>query len=242
MNEQLTLIYGYLHGMWRYRWSALVIAWVVALIGWPLVFSLPDQFTAKTVVYVDTSSVLRPLLKGLAVETDSRDELRIMTRTLLSRENLLNVARESDMDLEVNSPAEREKLLENLSNLIKINGGKNKVYEISYKNSSANRSYQVVSSLLNTMIEGTLKTTRTDTVSAQKFLDTQIALYEERLSEAEQKLANFKKENVGFMPDARGGYYMRMQRAQDSVKETKTAIKLAERRYTELKNSLEVRA
>jgi len=216
------------------------------MMGWSLVLAMPDQFSVKTVVYVDTSSVLKPLLKGLAVETDTRDELRIMTRTLLSRENLLSVARESDMDLEVNSPAEKEKLLEDLAKDIKINGtsgggrwgAKNNVYEISYKNSSANRAYQVVSNLLNTMIEGTLNSTRTDTMSAQKFLNAQIALYEERLSLAEQKLAEFKKENVGFMPDERGGYYIRLQHAQDSIEETASALRLAERRFSELTRQL----
>ena len=99
-------------------------------------------------------------------------------------------------------------------------GDKNNIYEISYQSASADRAYQVVSNLLNTMIENTLNSTRTDTVSAQKFLDSQIANYEERLSEAEQKLAEFKKENVGFMPDERGGYYMRLQRAQDASRET----------------------
>jgi len=86
MNEQITQIYGYLHGMWRYRWSALIIAWAVAIIGWPLVFSLPNQFKAKTVVFIDTSSALRPLLKGLAPDADTSDELLIMSRVLLSRE------------------------------------------------------------------------------------------------------------------------------------------------------------
>ncbi len=246
MNEQLTLIYGYLHGMWCYRWSALVIAWIVALLGWPLVFTLPDQFSVKTVVYVDTSSVLRPLLKGLAVETDTRDELRIMTRMLLSRENLLSVARESDMELDINSSAEREELIDRLAKDIKINGtsggarsgAKNNVYEISYQSNSATRSYQVVSNLLSTMIEDTLNSTRTDTASAQNFLNAQIAVYEERLSAAEQKLADFKKENVGFMPDERGSYYMRLQRAQDSVEKTASALRLAERRYTELTRQL----
>ncbi len=246
MNEQLTQIYGYLHGMWRYRWSALVFAWIVALLGWPLVFSLPDQFSVKTVVYVDTSSVLKPLLKGLAIETDTRDELRIMTRMLLSRENLLSVATESDMDLDVNSPAEKEELVKHLAKVIQINevsgggrrGAKNNVYEISYKSSSANRSYQVVSNLLNTMIEDTLHSTRTDTASAQKFLSAQIAVYEERLSVAEQNLAEFKKENVGFMPDKQGGYYIRLQNAQDSVEETASALRLAGRRYSELTRQL----
>ena len=180
MNEQLTQIYGYLHGMWRYRWSALVIAWITAIIGWPVVFSLPDQFSAKAVVYIDTTSALRPLLEGLAPETDTEDELRVMTRVLLSRDNLLTVVRETDMDLEAETAEEREEIVERLAGSISIQGGnsgkrweaKSNIYEISYESHSANRAYQVVSNLLNTMIEDTLNSTRTDSVSAQKFLDS----------------------------------------------------------------------
>lgn len=246
MNEQLTQIYGYLHGMWRYRWSALIITWIVAIITWPLVFSLPDQFNAKAVVYIDTSSVLKPLLKGLAPETDASDELQVMARVLLSRENLMSVVRETDMDLEAETAAEREAIVERLAGDITITGGgsgkkweaKSNVYEISYHSHSAQRAYQVVSKLLNTMIEGTLSSTRTDTASAQKFLDSQIAVYEQRLSLAEQQLAVFKKENVGFMPDERGGYYKRLQSGQDSVEETTSALNQAERRYSELSRQL----
>ena len=245
MHEQLTQIYGYLHGMWRYRWSALLIAWIVALVGWTVVYALPNRFTVKTVVYVDTSSELRPLLKGLAVETDTRDELIVMTRMLLSRENLLSVARESDMDLEVDTPEEKDELVAHLAKSIKINGArggtrgaKNNVYEISYESSSAHRSYLVVSNLLNAMIEGTLKSTRTDTESAQNFLNSQIAVYEERLSRAEEKLAEFKKSNVGYMPNERGNFYTRLQRAEDSVEKTATTLRLAERRYAELSRQL----
>ncbi len=246
MNEQLTQIYGYLHGMWRYRWSALVVTWLAAIAGWSFVFSMPDQFSANAVVYIDTSSVLKPLLKGLAPETDTNDELQVMTRFLLSRDNLMSVVRETDMDLEAKTAADREDIVERLASAITITGGgsgkrweaKSNVYELSYQSHSANRTYQVVSNLLNTMIEDTLNSTRTDTAAAQKFLDSQIRIYEERLSKSEQKLAEFKKENVGFMPDERGGYYMRLQRAKDSVEETSSALRLAERRYAELSRQL----
>lgn len=246
MNEQLTQIYGYLHGMWRYRWSALVIAWIVALVGWSIALSLPNQFSANAVVYIDTSSVLKPLLKGLAPETDAFDELQVMTRVLLSRENLMSVVRETDMDLEAETAADRDEIVMQLADSITITGGSNSrkrnaksnIYEISYQSHSSNRSYQVVSNLLNTMIEDTLNSTRTDTASAQKFLDSQIVIYEERLSKAEQKLAAFKKQNIGYMPDERGGYYMRLQNGQDSVEETNSDLRLAERRYTELTRQL----
>ena len=246
MKEQLVQLYGYLHGMWRYRWSALVISWIVALVGWAYVLTLPDHFNSKAVLYVDTSSVMQPLLKGLAPETDANDELVVMNRYLLSRENLMSVIRETDMDLEAQTPKERELLVEALAESIEIKGdinpnkknSRSNVFEISYFNERADRSYQVVSHLLNTMIEDTLSSTRTDTVTAKKFLDEQIAEYESRLSLAEQQLAEFKKVNVGFMPDEKGGYYMRLQRAQDSVETTRSRFSLAQRRYAELSRQL----
>lgn len=246
MIEQLVQIYGYLHGMWRYRWSALLITWVVALLGWGYVVSLPDQYSTKAVVYIDTTSVMKPLLKGLATETDSLDELKVMNRVLLSRDNLLTVMRETDMDLEVTSPEHRDSLVKSLAENIKVKGGgngkrwepKSNIYEIGYQSNSAERSYQVVSNLMNTMIEGTLNSTRTDSVTAQKFLDSQITEYERRLSVAEQQLADFKKANVGLMPDETGGYYARLQRAQDNAVKTRSTLILAERRYAELRKQL----
>ena len=246
MNEQLAQIYSYLHGMWRYRWTALVIAWAVALAGWMFVAALPSQFKAEAVVYIDTSSVMKPLLKGLAPETDSYDEIKVMSRVLLSRDNLLLVIRETDMDLKVDSPEAREALVKDLASAIVLKGGgtgkkwepRSNIYEISYQGTSAKRAYQVVSNLLNTMIEGTLNSTRTDTVTVQKFLDKQIMEHEERLTVAEQQLAEFKKANIGYMPDEKGGYYMRLQRAQDLVQNTRSALQLAERRYAELTKQL----
>jgi polysaccharide chain length determinant protein (PEP-CTERM system associated) len=246
MDELIAQVYGYLHAMWRYRWSALLMAWLAALLGWLIVFSMPDQYNAKAVVYIDTSSVMKPLLKGLALETDAKDELNVMSRVLLSRENLLSVIRETDMDLEIHSPEARERLAEALAGSIVLKGGgsgkkwepKSNIYEISYQHSSADHVYQVVSKLLNTMIENTLNSSRTDTVMAQKFLVKQIADYEERLTIAEQHLAEFKKANIGFMPDEKGGYYVRLQSALASVENTRSALRLAERRRSELEKQL----
>jgi len=242
MQEQLNQLYGYLHGMWRYRWSALLITWGVALAGCLFVLSLPNQYSTSAVIYVDTTSIMKPLLKDLALEIDTHDELKVMSRVLLSRENLLSVIRETDMDLGITSPQEKERLIDKLSKAIEVKGGgrrdRSNIYEISYKGGSAKGAYQVVSILLNSMIENTLNSGRTDTATAQKFLQTQIAEYEQRLSKAEQQLAAFKKANIGFMPDDKGSYYARLQRAQESVDSTGSALRLAARRYAELKKQL----
>jgi len=247
MNEQFALIYSYLYGMWCYRWQALFIVWVAVLVGGLYVFSLPNQYNAKAVVYIDTTSIMKPLLRGLALETDAADELNVMSRVLLSRDNLLTVIRETDMDLQADSPAARELLVEELAGAITLRGGgrpgrrggpKSGIYTISYESISANRVFQVVTKLLNTMIEGRLYSSRTDTVAAHQFLDTQITEYERRLSIAEQNMVEFKKANFGFMPDEKGGYYRRLQRAQDKVDSTRSKLRLARQRYSELRKQL----
>ncbi|MBT8126555.1 MAG: chain-length determining protein [Gammaproteobacteria bacterium] len=247
MNQLLAQIYGYMRSLWRYRWSALAITWLVAVIGWLYVFSLPDRYKAEAVVYVDTTSVMQPLLRGLAPETDTGDELAIMSRVLLSRENLMSVIRETGMDLEVATADEKGQLVESLAGSIMVTvddagrstNSRSNIYEISYQSGSAERAYEVVSNLLNTMIVNTWSATRTDAATAEKFLDSQIAEYEQRLTGAEQRLADFKKANVGLMPDEKGSYYTRLQRAQEEVEQTQSALRLAEQRARQLTTQLQ---
>ena len=184
MREQLILIYSYLHGIWRYRWSALFISWVVALAGWTVVYALPNQYTSQAIMHIDTKSVMQPLLEGLTVEADVDDALNIMSRILLSRDNLEDVVRNTNLDLEARNAQEMNRLVQHLSTSITLKGGEHKrrdntnIYELSYQGDSAELVYQVVSRLLNTLIENTLNSARTDTAAAQQFLDGQIVEYE----------------------------------------------------------------
>jgi len=247
MKDQLLLIYSFLHGIWQYRWSALVLSCVVAFLGWVLVYALPNQYTSKTVMQVDTRSIMTPLLKGLAVESKAFDGIQTMSRVLLSRKNLEDIVRQTDMDLELSNPGAMDELVNKLSRSIvlqEVDVGKkakknnNYVYKLSYQGESPELVYQVVSKLLNTLIENTLDSVRTDTAGAQLFLDQQIADYESRLTTAEQNLAEFKRANVGLMPDETGGYYQKLQREQSDREGIRSELQLAERSLSEIRKQL----
>jgi len=240
MKEQIEQILAYLHGFWRYRWTALLVSWLVGLIAAITVLALPDKYQAKAVVYIDTTSVIKPLLKGLAVETDDAQEVNVVNRILLSRENLLSVIRKTDMDLNIHTPQEEENLILKLAKDITLQGGRRSknIYEISYKAPSAQQAYKVVSVLMNTMVEKLLSSSRTDTAGAENFLTEQIQKYEKRLQAAEKRMADFKKKNVGMMPDEKGSYYARLQNAQDRADSIRSDLHLAMQRYSELKEQL----
>ena len=98
MQELIKQVLGYLRGMWQRRWLGLGVAWVVVLVGGIGVFRLPDQYEASARVYVDTQSLLRPLLQGMAITPDATGQVAILSRTLLSRPNVEKINRKSDLD------------------------------------------------------------------------------------------------------------------------------------------------
>lgn len=246
MYEQLTQLLAHVQGMWRYRWHALLVAWLVCAAGWATVYALPDEYQARTRVYLDTESVLKPLLKDLAVDTDVNTRVSLMTQILLSRPNLERVARETDMHLRAKTTKDMERLLARLQRTIQIsssdtrgNANRDNLYEITYTDRDPQIVQRVVQTLVNTLVEGTLGSSREDTVIAQRFLHEQIRDYEARLTAAEQRLAEFKKKHVGMMPSEGRGYYARLEQALDKLKQTRRALKVAENRRSELRKQLE---
>ena len=248
MHELLTQLLTYGRGMWQFRWYALLVAWVVCLAGWTAVYTLPDEYEVRARVYVDTQSVLKPLLRGLAVEQDVGTRVNMMTRILLSRPNLEKVARETDLDLRASTPKEHEALMSKLQNNIKMKGEggsrrrNDNLYTISYVDRDPQLAQRVVQTLLNAFVEDTLGSSRVDTAAAQRFLDKQIQEYEVRLTEAEQRLAEFKKEHVGMMPDDKGDFYARLRATQDQLEQTRTALVATSNRRDELRKQLQEQA
>jgi polysaccharide chain length determinant protein (PEP-CTERM system associated) len=224
-----------LSGMWRFRWCALAVAWCLALVGWAWVYALPNIYSASARVHVDTESALRPLLRGLAIETNIQDQLNFMTRALLSRPQLEKVARETDLDLRAQTPRQMEEIIDTLQRKIQIAGdGRSSIYTISYEDADRGLAQAIVQTLLDTFVENSLGSKRTDSSTAQRFLEDQIRDYEQRLSQAEARLADFKKKNVGMMPGEGGDYYARLQTDSDQLATLRADLRLAQERRDQL--------
>jgi len=88
MDQLIRQALSILKGMWQWRWIGLFVAWVVGIIAAIVVVRMPDQFEASARIYVDTQSVLKPLMSGLAVQPNVDQQIAILSRTLISRPNV----------------------------------------------------------------------------------------------------------------------------------------------------------
>jgi polysaccharide chain length determinant protein (PEP-CTERM system associated) len=208
----------YVRDLWRMRWRALVAAWLICLLAWPVILLLPNRYEAHASVYVNTTSALQPMLKGLAVETDLMSQLELVQQLLLSHDGLEKVARETKV-IGDDVPAKvREIRITDLRERIKITGGRNardNLYTITFRDRDPATAQNVVRSLLDTFVERTIGAKHSASDSAQRFLLGQKQDYEARLVEAENKLVDFRRQNMGMLPGEHRDYFARMQDALD---------------------------
>ena len=79
MPELVEQLLAIVRGMWQRRWIGLGVAWLCAIVGIIFVFRLPDKYEASARVYVDTQSLLAPLMGGMAIATTPLTIIRTLS-------------------------------------------------------------------------------------------------------------------------------------------------------------------
>lgn len=93
MQDAIDQLLDKLVGIWQRRWWVVAVAWMVSLAGWLVVHQLPDRYEAQGRIFVDTDTVLKPLLRGLALQQDcAQDQVQLMFKYILNRNNLEKIA------------------------------------------------------------------------------------------------------------------------------------------------------
>src|SRR4030095_16108702 len=229
MDELLQQIISRLRGMWHRRWIGLAVAWIIGIVAVGIALRIPEKYEASARVYVDTQSLLRPLMAGLAIQPNLDQQVALMSRTLISRPNVERLIHMADMDLRVKSTSEREELIDNLMKQLQLSGNvQNNLYVISYRNPSPEKARNVVQSLLTIFVESSLGDKRLDTRSAMKFVDEQTKAYEESLQAAEDRLKQFKLKYLGVTGQAGSDYFSKLSKLKDEIENARLELHAAE--------------
>ena len=191
--ESIRLLIGqYLRAAWRRRWIGVTLAWLVCGLGWIGVYLVPNQFESSARLYVDADAILTPLLNGLAADSAPVGQLETLQRTLLSRPNLEKLISKTELDLSINGPSDRERLIQTLATSIQVKPQTENLFTITYDNRNPKLARDVVQTLLTIFVESATGTNRTDMENARRFLEHQISSYEQQLRAAEKRRADFR--------------------------------------------------
>lgn len=203
MDEFLSQITTTVRGMWNYRRLAMLVAWLVAAAGVTAVMLMPARYQASARVYLDTQTILRPLMRGIAVQPNIEQQVAMLSRTLISRPTVERLIRQADLDLGAESKADKNALIDSVTKAISIRTTKrDNLYTLSYQDPNPQVAQRVVQALLAIFVESSLGASRQDSDSARRFLDEQIKGYEAKLTDAESRLKEFKLRNIEMQSQA----------------------------------------
>ncbi len=243
MAEITAVLLNFLKAIGKYRWHAVVITWVIALIGWAVVLRLPNQYEASARVYVDTQSILKPLLSSMTTVPNLEQQVMFMRRTLISRPNVERLMRMVDLDVKAKDSKEHDKLVDELMAQIKVTGTeRDDIYTITYVSDNAKLGKDVVSSLLTIFVEGSFSGKKQDSEKAVQFIDDQIKTYEEKLAAAENSLKEFKLKNLGMLPREGGGggdFGSQLSAATDQLSQARLELAEAEQARNAIRRQID---
>ena len=163
----------------------------------------------------------------------------MLSRTLISRPNLEKLVRMTDLDLEIKTNEGRENLLDGLSRNVYIKQGIGQnLYTIGFTHRDRAKATRVVQSLLTIFVESGLEPKAKDTGQAQRFIEEQIKQYEQKLSEAENRLKEFKLKNIDLNVPQGRDFFGTMATLTESLQEARLLLQEAEKSRDALKQQI----
>ncbi len=241
MNELIIQLMFCLRAIQRYRWPMFGIMAAVSLIACSGVLFKPDKFEARATLRLSSESMLDPIMDGLITKDNMTQELaNLMKRSLVARPNLEQVIRETDLNLEVRTKVDQQKLLEMLAKKVVVKADRQgKLFNITYTGGDPKQVKEVVDVLMKIFIEKSVGATDEGSAMSRRFLDLRIKDYEGKLEAAETRLKVFKRDNFSSIPAEGQSVFARMNTATQELVDAKLQLREAQKRREALQLRLE---
>jgi polysaccharide chain length determinant protein (PEP-CTERM system associated) len=240
LREFLSQVTPELRRLWRHRWVGAAVAALIAAVGVFTVSAVENKYEANARVFVDTQTVLKPLMAGLAFQPDVDQQVRMLARTLISRPNVERLMNSQQIGFVRPPDHLYDYSVEKLKDGIKIlpSGGGN-IYSISYRDPDAQRARRLVQNLVDLFVNSNIEAKRRDSSEASRFLEQQIAEYDVKLLQSESKLKDFKVRNFGVSGVSNEDFFARVSSLADVVTKLRLDLSAAEKARDAMRRELQ---
>jgi polysaccharide chain length determinant protein (PEP-CTERM system associated) len=187
----------------RRKRGPLVVGFVVIALAALLVSAVwPEKYVASTTVLVKERSIITPLLEGRAVPTGVADLAGIAREVVFSRKVMDEVLKVGGWVDHNPSPLEREKLVEDIARRTTVASPRENLIQITYSDRDAKRAFHVTETLAAQFIKASIEAKENDSRDAFTFIENQVDEYRKRLTDAEDKIKQYRASHDDAAPGA----------------------------------------
>lgn len=210
-----------LYAIWRLRWLALAVAWIICVLGWTMVMRIPSAFESAARISVQISSVLGGSV-GLN-DNDRQRDIERVRQSLTSTEILKRVATNLTNGERPLTSAESLSLIGALRTGITITAQGEDLLEIktrvALKGSDRETAFivrDVTQRLIDIFVQENLIGNRAQNNEALAFLDAELARRGKELADVDRRRAESQQRTMGSLPGS-GTLEQRMEAARGEL-------------------------
>ena len=177
----------------RRKWFFIIPLFLTFVVFFSSAFFLPKVYEARAIILIEEQKVVNPLLKNLAYSTTVAQRLHGLREEILAWPRLYSLVERLQMNKNISSPIELERLIYNIRKNIKLGMKSGDIVLIGYEGQDRYETQKVVNTLSNILIERNLSIINDDTASAIDFINDQLKVYKEKLDLSATELRKFKE-------------------------------------------------
>lgn len=223
----------------RRRWVILVPLCLALVIGIYLAFELPRVYEAKTLILVESQRVPQNFVQSIVTE-DTAQRINTISQQILSRTNLEKVIKDFGLFAGKDQSAfYMEDMVESLRKRIAVDvitdqRRQTEAFTISYKDQDPQLVMRVANGLASYFIDTNLKVRESQAIGTSTFLESELESMRVKLELLEEKIKNYRKENMGELPEQLDTNLRILERLQESLTDRQQSLREAKLRLAEL--------
>jgi polysaccharide chain length determinant protein (PEP-CTERM system associated) len=199
MSKQISIRF-LLEVAFRRKWFLIVPLILCTVVSLLLVRTLPRFYRSTSLILVHPSEVSRDFVRGI-VEYDVRRDLQNIEEQIYSRNWMERVVRSLELLPEQSEGPVFDALVAQMLNRVEVEIRTRTSFNISFSGKDPQTVFTVVQGLTQTFIDENLAQMAKADAEAAYDLDEEIATIEKELSTKEAKLAAYKQQHMGELPE-----------------------------------------
>jgi uncharacterized protein involved in exopolysaccharide biosynthesis len=239
-------------GFLRRRWLAMaLVALALAIVGLPIVFTLPPVYRSTATILIEEQEIPRDLVRS-TITSYADERIQVIGQRVMTRATLIPIVEKFDLYPNERRYASNEDILERMRRDIRVEpvsaditdrrsgfrGAAVIAFRLSYSNPTPAKAQQVANELVSLYLNENIRSRQQRVGETQTFLADEATRVGKEISEIEARLAQFKRENAGRLPELLSMNMQLRDRAEQELDEIDRRTRTLEERKIYLESQV----
>ncbi len=218
------------------RHGALLLAafGVIALLFLAAGIVLPRKYQSASTILVSEANIIAPLMEGRAVPTGVADRARIAREVIFSRSIMAEILRTGGWEESITEALARERLVGEIKQRTRIESPGPNLIRITYTDASPERAFAVANRYAELFISESLAAKERESREAFEFIAARVDEYHRKLTDAEERLKQFRATNLDARPGTDIDVRTRIAEIRSQIEGARTNLSELQMRETAL--------